>query len=82
MVGSLLGVVERSGLSVLKREGRLGQEGNAHVLFVRGVDEEKEHLRGVMSSMSSMGVGGGGGGIEDDEVDEDSDGGGEVASSL
>lgn len=50
------------------REGLFGQEGNAQVLFVRGVEEEKEHFRGVMSSMS-FGVGGGGGGDGIEVVD-------------
>ena len=70
----------------LSSEGRFGQEGNAQMLFVRGVEAkvvEKEHFRGVMSSMSSQGVvGGGGGGIDEHEYDEDGDDDEDESSSL
>lgn len=52
--------------SALRSDGRLGQEGNAHELLMPK-EVEKEHLRGVMSRRSSLGVGGGGEGRYDGE---------------
>lgn len=56
-------------VSFSRREGRLGQLGNAQALFFLGNALEKEHFRGVMSSMSDeLGDGGGGGGGDENVV--------------
>lgn len=57
----------------LSRQSPLGHDGNAHAALMPML-EEKEDLRGVMSSRLSFGVGGGGGGGReegDDAVDVD-----------
>lgn len=48
----------------------MGQEGNAHDVLMPSV-VEKEDLRGVISSKSSLGEGGGGGGGSEEGEGED-----------
>jgi hypothetical protein len=50
-------------VTVLIKEGRLGQDGKAQALLMPNA-VEKEHLRGVMSSKEFSGVGGGAAGAE------------------
>jgi hypothetical protein len=53
--------------SALRRDDRLGQDGNAHDALI----VEKEDLRGARSDKGSLGDGGGGGGGREDGEGED-----------